>query len=143
MIVDELFECNPIVLGYKERAYAENIWIPSVVFGEKMQGWLKEIHENNSKSEKKVANALALMIQYDEFMMPYPILPYTDEAIARYRAHRPKHGLNDGRIAACAMAHDFTVATANVRHFVGLLPDDRIIDWTIDPNWEANSVEQT
>ena len=132
MIIDRLYEGDPVVWTYRQEVYDDCVFIPVVAFAEKMQGWLDRARASRN-DERKFSRCLKNMIGIDRFMADYPILPYSEEAIATYDTLSKAHGLgrNDIRIAACALAHGLVVATANQRHFSALLPPEQLVDWTL------------
>jgi predicted nucleic acid-binding protein len=124
-IIDLIFSKGRIVLANYERVDAGLVWIPSVVYVEKVRGLANLVHRYD-RDEVKAQAAYDLFEQYCLFMDRHPILPYTDDARKQITSSG-KIGAPDRRIAACADAHGFVVATRNRTDFERLLGPD----WTV------------
>ena len=75
---------------------------------------------------------------YEELRMFYSqlyrftVLPYTrdaDDIFLSIASSVRRNGVNDCRIAAIAMAHGYTLVTANTRHY-SKIPGLTFVDWT-------------
>jgi predicted nucleic acid-binding protein len=137
MIVDRLYGQDSVTLSWKQHAGEKCVWIPSIVFLEQMKGWADKIQDNRN-TEPKFGHFLHLMMDYNKFMRSteYGIVPYSSDAISICGTLTRNKGYYDRRIAAIAKSYGFVVATGNVSHFSHFLSSDKIVDWTLDVNWE-------
>ena len=102
----------------------------AVTLEEAVGGWYTYLRK--AKQPPAVERAYARLVGTVTDFGTLPILPYTLAAIARYESLlRLKLNVrsNDLRIAAIALVHQATVATANVRDFLRV-PGLSIEDWT-------------
>lgn len=123
-------------LNHRVKVYAENISLPIIAAQELINGRFRVI--NNLRPDipiqsAKIPNAFQELLDTHNFIMNFPILPYTLQDEQLYQTFSPavkRVGLNDCRIAAIAINRSFTVVTPNIKHFEQI-PNVRFVDWTI------------
>ena len=129
----------PVVRRVTE--YDGLIYLSAVALRETLKGALAAVADAESPNPRyknvTVADAYDLLIGLVEQAARFPVLPYTNDAEALYRA-LPKSvvriGSRDCRIATSAVASGMAVVTANTRHFAQIaaaMPELRFVDWRI------------
>jgi tRNA(fMet)-specific endonuclease VapC len=104
--------------------------IAAVTAEESLKGWLSSIRAARRPSE--IETAYQSFIQAVNLVASFPLLNYSQTAIARYETRKKLKlnvGGNDLRIAAIALEHNATVVSANLRDFTRV-PDLKVEDWS-------------
>ena len=108
-----------------------DLWITIITVEEMLRGRFASI-SNHGKPEH-LPRLYAYLQQTYERLQLYPVLAFNEAALAAFQAIptkiRQRAGTQDCRIAAIALAHDFTVITYNVNDF-HLIPNLKIADWS-------------
>lgn len=110
----------------------EQLFTTSVTVEEQLKGRLGYINRYRNSPERS-AQGHAALVRTITYFSKWNILLFTEKADAAFRELRKRRvriGSQDLRIAAIALAHGFTVVTANIGDF-GQLPDLKIEDWTV------------
>lgn len=128
-----LVEKNPFTLAHYRRVFSDRILIPVIVYTEEVKGWVNP----PGNDEKKADTCYKMLMRYLAVMGNHRVLPYSDEAKTVVSSLPANIGVRDKRIAACAIAIGYTVVTTNDKDFKYLLPEDRYVDWTKDPNLDT------
>ncbi|MBC8141993.1 MAG: hypothetical protein H7Y38_11195 [Armatimonadetes bacterium] len=115
------------------------VYLSAVALREAMKAALVAVADAESPSPRyknvSVADTYDLLIGLVDRATRFPVLPYTNDADALFRA-LPKNvvrvGPRDCRIATSAVASGMAVVTANTQHFAQIaeaLPELRSVDW--------------
>lgn len=129
-----LVEKNTFALENYRKVFADRILIPVITYAEEIRGWVNPV----GNDEKKAETCYRMLLLYLAVINKHEVLPYTAEARAMFDKLPSGVGVRDKRIAACALAHGYTVVTTNRRDFEQLLPEERFVDWTVDPNFNKD-----
>lgn len=119
-----------VVRGVNEQAFTD-LAISVITVDEQLTGWYTLTRR--ARRPEEIARAYARLGEAVVRLAKWPILPYTEAAIARV-AHLKSLRLNvslmDLRIAAIALEHGAVVITRNQRDF-GRVPGLGIKDWSV------------
>lgn len=102
-----------------------------VTVAEQVQGRLAVIRR--ARTEAEAARAFTNLQNTIAFYQTVQVLPYNDEAAAKFeqlRQRKIRIGTQDLRIAAIAISHNATLITRNARDF-GRVPDLSLEDWSV------------
>lgn len=123
----------PSLLGQRlvERldASGEEIATTVISVDEQLSGLLAAIHRRHDPDQQ--IEPYAELISRVEFLASFLILPWDDDAIARFaamKANRIKTGPMDLKIASITLAHDALLLTRNTRDFAHV-PGLRMANW--------------
>ena len=131
-ILRKIFEGDVTVLSHVRRVRQDRIGVSIIAVAEVTKGWTDIIAQSHSKE------AIVQKI-YDRFysdtqkLWSNTVVPYSLAAAECFGDLDSTIGAKDRRIAATALTYGYKLVTANRRHFVKLMPEEDIVDWTLDP----------
>lgn len=115
----------------------DGVYISIVTVQEQLKGALAEINRaaqgQRPQDRAKAVLEYAMLHKLVRYLALLQVLEYTPEAHAVFESFDAKiirAGSQDCRIAAIAIANNFTVVTRNTRHF-SVIPGVKIVDWTL------------
>jgi tRNA(fMet)-specific endonuclease VapC len=114
---------------------ADDIWLPAAAVEEQLRGRLAVLSSLNSarvSDRSKIPQAYELLLETVRELQRFRYLSYTADMETLYQswpATVKRVGTRDCRIAATAIAHEFTVVTCNLSHFQ-LIPGVTLEDWS-------------
>jgi len=121
---------HPLVLANLRSHRPETLGVSIVTVQQSLRGRLAAL-------QRKLPSALVVQAYQNlqetvGFFLSVNIVPFTalcEQKFLELHRHRLRIGTLDLRIAATALVHDFTLVTANRKHF-SPIPDLRIEDWS-------------
>lgn len=119
-----------VLLEHLNDAGRENIYLSSITYEEFVQGALSVIRQAETK-RRSTAPGYLLLTRQIEFLAGFPLLEFDAAAESLFENFSPelrRAGNRDCKIAACALQHDATLVTQNLRHFAQV-PNLRSLDW--------------
>ena len=119
-----------VLLEHLNDAGRENIYLSSITYEEFVQGALAVIRQAETK-RRSTAPGYLLLTRQIEFLASFPLLEFDVAAESLFENFPPdlrRAGNRDCKIAACALRHDATVITQNLRHFQQI-PNLTCSDW--------------
>ncbi len=133
--VSNLLEVRRTASTLRDRVLEEpldDLAICIVTVEEVLRGVLDTLRRSQMRKQHIVEAYEELRVVYSQ-LYRFHVQPYTHEADIVFRTLPPsllRNGANDCRIAAIALAHGYTVVTANTRHF-SKIPGLQVKDWTL------------
>ena len=119
-----------VLLTRLNAAGRENVYLSSITYEEFVQGALSVIRQAETK-RRSTAPGYLLLTRQIEFLAGFPLLEFDAAAESLFENFSPelrRAGNRDCKIAACALQHDATLVTQNLRHFAQV-PNLRSRDW--------------
>ena len=105
------------------------VYLCAITPEEMLSGRLAAINQVRTQQEARLPNAYDYLVDLIRSLNRASILRYDDDAVRIFRdfpASIKRAGSQDCRIAAVALANNFTVITSNTRHFaqIGVVTED-------------------
>lgn len=124
---------NPAITAHLRQIDPQQTFATVITLVEQVQGRLAQLHA--SKIETDVPHLLQMLQTTIDFFQGISVLPYDDDAAARFvqlRQARLRLGTQDLRIAAIALVYGGAVVTRNWRDF-RQVPGLALEDWSTTP----------
>lgn len=127
-------ETYPYLVHKVKTVKQDSLYVSIVTAQEMVNGRLRSLAQQGNQHFPKIVQHYRYLQEALDDVRRFKIAPYGE---AEYREFEkiPKHikgGIMDRRIAATALARNFTLVTANVQHFEGI-PNLAVQDWTTRP----------
>jgi tRNA(fMet)-specific endonuclease VapC len=130
-VLSLFYRGHPTVVQHIAGRSPVELAISIITVDEQISGWYTLTRQ--ARRPEEVARAYAHLGETVTRLAKWPILPYTESAVAlvaQLKSLRLNVRLMDLRIASIALDHAAVVVTRNTRDF-GRVPDLRVEDWSI------------
>lgn len=107
---------DPIFQARWDSVNEDDIWVSIIAVKEEIDGHFKTIKEHEQAHSPQLYEGFDFLHKFIEEMQFYQIFPYDEASERLYQSWgnwAKVVGVNDSRIAACAIVHDLTVVTAD------------------------------
>jgi tRNA(fMet)-specific endonuclease VapC len=128
----EFLRGHAIVVAHVLAVPPDELWVSSIAVEELLRGALDVINRERQRPRFGLESVYRDLDRLLKELAKFNVLPYDDagESLVRsWPASVKRVGRQDCRIAASAIAHDFTVVTRNTQDF-RRIPGVRFVDWT-------------
>ena len=124
-------EAHPLILQRVQSRPPQELAITVITVEETLRGWSALVRR--SARPDQLARAYRRLAEAVPLLASFPILPFSEQAIARFGALRRLKlnvGPMDLRIAAIVLEAGSTLVTRNARDF-GRVPGLAFVDWSV------------